>query len=185
MWGFLFDFRGRASRADIWKFTIACIVLVIFLDPIFSALKDTIGLATGAAPIGGLVVIALRLLISVIVTIAGLVIFTRRLHDRGKSAWWLLVFWFAPRLVSLFVKTPWWLAAFWAMPKFGRVFIKSESLINPDSWLGFALFWIMVGLTFWASLELYCFPGSIGKNKYGPDSLPRPVINPFAGEQAT
>jgi len=169
MWNFLFSFRGRASRADIWKFAIACIVLVLGLSVVFKPMRDSNILvlaqeALNPSPLADLLLLIFLLLVSCLILIAGLALTTRRLHDREKSAWWLIPFWALPRLAGILVPSGWFAH-------------------TSHKWFDLPVTLIGIGLGFWAFLELFCFSGSIGENDYGHDPLPRPVINPFSGEQ--
>jgi uncharacterized membrane protein YhaH (DUF805 family) len=79
---FLFNATGRINRAKYWRslmlFSVAGLPVAVIL---FTA-------AGIAAP-----VFAVTLLVVLIPwLIWGFVIQTERLHDRGKSTWWLLVF---------------------------------------------------------------------------------------------
>lgn len=76
-----FDFAGRSTRRAFWLFTLVYfIVLVVltFLDGAFGTLtEDGIGLLGGIA-------ILLHFVPTLSVTI-------RRLHDTGRSGWWILI----------------------------------------------------------------------------------------------
>jgi len=69
------DFAGRARRKEYWMFTLVSVIVSILL-----AILDT-ALGTGL----------LGLLYSVAVLVPGLAVGVRRLHDTGRSAWWLLI----------------------------------------------------------------------------------------------
>lgn len=75
------EFRGRARRSEYWWFWLFT-VLVGFAAGMMDGL---LGLAdeTGNGPIGGIVTLALLL--------PSLAVGARRLHDTGRSAWWLLI----------------------------------------------------------------------------------------------
>jgi len=81
----LFSFRGRASRLTYWRVGLATAgaLAVLWVSTIFVAM--------GA---GNAAFIPLALVLPVLVV--NLAVGVRRLHDRNKSAWWLLVFWAAP-----------------------------------------------------------------------------------------
>ncbi|MDO9223649.1 MAG: DUF805 domain-containing protein [Caulobacter sp.] len=81
----LFSFRGRASRLTFWRVGLATTVVLAVLWLV------TIFVAMGA---GDIAVIPLLMVLPVLAV--NLAVYVRRLHDRGKSAWWLLVFWIAP-----------------------------------------------------------------------------------------
>jgi uncharacterized membrane protein YhaH (DUF805 family) len=77
------DFTGRARRSEYWFFflftAIAGLVGAI-LDAIFGIRSDVY---SGTGPIEGLIHLALLL--------PSLAVGARRLHDTGRSGWWLLI----------------------------------------------------------------------------------------------
>src|ERR1700688_510431 len=95
---FLFGFKGRLSRAAYWLyylcFSAAAAHLVYVVYVLVRAAPDkpivldatTALLAFPAIVLGG------------IFLYSAFAITVKRLHDRDKSAWWLLTFWLAPAL---------------------------------------------------------------------------------------
>ena len=70
-------FRGRASRAEYWWFTLVYGLLLVaaaFLDTALGTLNRSSGLFIG--------------LVQLIHLMPGLATFIRRLHDRDRSGWW-------------------------------------------------------------------------------------------------
>ncbi len=65
-----FDFRGRTSRKAYWYFVLYHIIITVILSLISHDLANLYG---------------------IIVFIPGLAATVRRLHDAGKSGWWVLV----------------------------------------------------------------------------------------------
>ena len=77
------DFNGRARRSEYWFFFLfTAIVGVVggILDAIF---RTRSGMYGGTGPIQGILQLALL--------IPGLAVGARRLHDTGRSGWWLLI----------------------------------------------------------------------------------------------
>ena len=78
------SFGGRARRAEYWWFQLFCFGISIPLT-----LADTMifgtdgGFGYGIGPLAGLFALA--------VFLPGLAVSFRRLHDLGRSAWWLLI----------------------------------------------------------------------------------------------
>ena len=83
-----FDFNTRSSRAEFWWFTLFQILIsvaIIIILPVLSTL------------------------FSLIVLIPGIAVAIRRLHDIGKSGWWLLAL-FIP-LIGVIVLIVFWIKA--------------------------------------------------------------------------
>lgn len=73
------DFKGRSRRREYWYFALANIIVSILL----AVVDNVVFKSAGTGPLGGLY--------SLVVLVPGLAVSFRRLHDIGKSAWWLLV----------------------------------------------------------------------------------------------
>jgi uncharacterized membrane protein YhaH (DUF805 family) len=81
----LFDFRGRAGRAQFWLASAIWVVFFLVVVGLF--------MTTGVPD----VVIAASL---VVFSASAVAVGIKRLHDREKSSWWLLAFYGAPVLLS-------------------------------------------------------------------------------------
>ena len=84
----------------------------------------------------------------------GFAITTERLHDRDKSAWWLLLFYGVPAVLGQLAKTAWFPGP------------AGTALHYILALAGFAL-------TIWGFVEIGCLRGTAGSNKYGPNPLAR------------
>lgn len=133
----LFSFRGRINRAKYW---LAVLIYVIYLGI----------LATIAYyhELEGVAFFMLAL-IALPVWVSGFAVGIKRLHDRDKSGWWILLFYFGPQVLNGL-----------ASAASGNEEILSLLL----STAGFAL-------TIWAFVELGCLRGTPGPNRFGPDPL--------------
>jgi uncharacterized membrane protein YhaH (DUF805 family) len=136
-----FAFRGRTNRQRYWLTVLAIYGLTLA------------GMMVGyMVPFIGLVVAPLVMLAGMW---AGLAVAARRLHDRNKSAWWLLVM-YAPMILLT------------AMSR-----IASAS--SPEAGFGFALF--SLPFVIWVLVELGLLKGTAGPNRFGPDPLqPSPQV---------
>jgi uncharacterized membrane protein YhaH (DUF805 family) len=76
------DFRGRSRRSEYWYFSLANFIVSILL----SVIESVVGI-DGEGFGGG----ALSGIYSLVTLVPGLSVSFRRLHDVGKSAWWLLL----------------------------------------------------------------------------------------------
>jgi uncharacterized membrane protein YhaH (DUF805 family) len=104
------EFSGRSRRKEYWFFTLF-FVLASFVAVAIDMVLGTLDEETGVGVVGGLLTLAL-LLPSFAVTI-------RRLHDTGRSGWWLLLF-FVP-LIGL--------VGFYFMVKDGD---RGDNRFGPD-----------------------------------------------------
>jgi uncharacterized membrane protein YhaH (DUF805 family) len=136
----LFSFRGRLNRKPYWMTVIATMVIIILL-----LLFALVMIREQRFEVAGLTVMILIILYIPLIWI-GLAIGAKRLHDRDKSAWWLLVFYALPGILS--------------------------TAGNELEDLGFIILHIIsFGITVWAFIELGCLRGTRGPNRYGPDPL--------------
>ncbi|RUT69696.1 DUF805 domain-containing protein [Flavobacterium cupreum] len=76
------NFNGRARRSEYWYYALATIIISIILE----ILDYTIGMAFDMGKLG-----ILRGLYSLAVFIPGLAVMIRRLHDVGKSGWFIFI----------------------------------------------------------------------------------------------
>jgi len=130
----LFSFHGRINRQPFWLASIAVALLLIVLVILSFGLG---GPTEGTA----LVIFVLYLPVAYV----GFALSAKRLHDRDKSGWWLLLFYVLPGLLQ-------WLA-------------------DVAGGAGIILQVIASVLNIWALVELGFLRGTPGANRYGPDPL--------------
>jgi uncharacterized membrane protein YhaH (DUF805 family) len=151
----LFSFNGRINRGKywlavliymaVWTTFIACSLIWLGglnFDNLFSI--------AGA----GLLIWLIGLILFIAGTWSGLAVGIKRLHDRDKSGWWILLFWLGPSVLGS------WPAA------------------TPDFGGGFMLSLAAAAIAIWAFVELGCLRGTSGPNQYGPDPLGHPALAP-------
>jgi len=142
---FLFSANGRIGRAKYWR------SVLIYIG---GGLMTAVILFTAAG-------IAAPLLVVMVVVVLipwllwGFSFTTRRLHDRGKSAWWLLVFYLVPGVLGQFAEAGW----------FGGM---------AGMVMHYVLALAAFALTIWGFVEIGCLRGTAGSNTYGPDPLLQP-----------
>jgi uncharacterized membrane protein YhaH (DUF805 family) len=134
-----FDFKGRLNRGKYWFITIANML-------IFAAFLLT-AVSVHSAPLG-----ILAGLVAVPPFISALAVTVKRLHDRGKSAWWVLLFYILPIMLS-----------------------GAKEILASLEGAAFAAAVIVaiIGtvISIWAFVEIGCLRGTRGPNRYGPDPL--------------
>ncbi len=142
-----FSFQGRTNRRRYWEVVVTLMVLS-FLAALVFTMSLRIPLVGFLFGIG---------LIGVIVTafVAALANGARRLHDRGKSAWWLLVFSGVPMLLGVLR---------------ALVELSSPDAEGPAGVVAL----VSLGFSIWALVELGILKGVAGPNRFGEDPLPTP-----------
>src|SRR5215813_9914719 len=92
-WGhLLFGFSGRINRAKYWLWILLYLIAAIIVGIVAVITSPTIG----NLPIVGNLV---QLAFSIAAFVSSLAVVTKRLHDRAKSAWWLLVYVLIPSIL--------------------------------------------------------------------------------------
>jgi uncharacterized membrane protein YhaH (DUF805 family) len=151
----LFSFNGRINRGKYWLAVL--IYMAVWTTFIAGSLVwlgglnfDNLLSLAGA----GLMIWLIGFILLVAGTWSGLAVGVKRLHDRDKSGWWILLFWLGPSILG-----SWPTAA-------------------PDFGGGFILALAAGALGIWAFVELGCLRGTSGPNRYGPDPLGNPALAP-------
>lgn len=138
-------FRGRAARSEFWWFQLALFLMAIAFFVLFAVFAVGVagtassrGFDPAGAVAGGALFVILALLLSLGTIVPSLAVTVRRLHDSGRSGWWM---WIAigPYLGSLI---------FVAIPGLGALMA----------------FLYLIG--FIALIVLLCLPGTPGPNAF-------------------
>lgn len=141
-------FGGRARRSEYWYWTLATILVSI----VISIIEGLLGLSMdGSGPISGLFSLAILL--------PGLAVTFRRLHDTGRSGWWIGGFYLG--LIGFVIMV-------------GVVFASTFSTGGESAAAtGIGVFAIIAGLFAViyaiALLVFLCQDSQVGPNKYGPN----------------
>ncbi len=177
MFHYLFSFSGRINRAKLWAFllviiafyivAVAAVVLAIGPQHIADVAKGDAppaSLMNGALPaVGGVIGLGVLAMIW-----AGLAVFVKRLHDRNKSAWWVLVFYVLPVILNLPRQIAIWQAIQNGTYMHTMQHGGAMAMGGPVAILAGGAATI---ISLWAFVELYCLRGTVGDNRYGPDPL--------------
>lgn len=132
-----FDFYGRIGRKSYWLGILAILSIALLAYLPYKLLWDAYGKSLA---VGAYVLIVMFL----VLLIPGVALATKRLHDRNKSGWWLLPFYFIPS----------WL------DKMNDRLPEGE----PLWWMTLAL---SLGLGLWGFIEVGFLPGTNQSNHYG------------------
>jgi uncharacterized membrane protein YhaH (DUF805 family) len=149
----LFSFEGRIGRGTYWLAILALFVAVLVLT--FAPFL----LNSEAVAVLLLVFSQLIWLLSLWPILA---VGAKRLHDRNKNGWWLLVFWLLPFALVVVGSG----IVLYDDPRTGRSGDFSTGLILVLASLPPAL---------WGIVELGILPGTRGPNLYGADPAQQPA----------
>jgi uncharacterized membrane protein YhaH (DUF805 family) len=128
----VFSFRGRINRMPYWLVSLGMLIVmaaVFALVGISSVLQSPM----------------LLLLLLIPSIWIGVALAVKRLHDRNKSAWWLVIFYLLPGILE------------------GMGGFAGDAAI--------VLLIASLALSIWALVELGFLRGTAGPNDYGPDPL--------------
>jgi uncharacterized membrane protein YhaH (DUF805 family) len=146
---YIFGFEGRINRAHIWVGAILNLILSNVFDLLSPLGTRVFGQVIGEIIFGGINLLLIASFISLEV---------RRLHDRNKSGWWLL-------LQSL---------PFVVLIAFLYILSGSEDASTNTGIAQHLLTWASLpvwAVFIWFFVQLFCLRGTIGPNRFGPDPL--------------
>ena len=139
-----FKFDGRINRSQFWIATLIFVVVYVALV--------AIGYLTGQ----GMVFQMVNGMLSIVIFITMLAVGIKRLHDRNKSGWYMLLFYVAPGILTAL----------------GIALSMTAGTVAT----AMALAAIVIGV--WGLIELGFLRGSIGSNQYGADPNAPDVLTP-------
>ena len=144
----LLSFEGRIGRGTYWLAILALIVAVLVVT-VAPFLLDSEAAAVLMLALTSHFIWLLSLW-------PMLAVGAKRLHDRNKNGWWLLVFWLLP--FALFCGG--FSIVFFDDPRTGR---------SGDFSTGLIVVLASLPPTLWGIVELGILPGTKGPNLYGAD----------------
>ena len=136
----LTTYQGRINRAKYW-IALLCFVVIDVALVVLGFILGILG------SVGGYLMILISVVVYIALIVAGVFVGIKRLHDRDKSGWWLLLFMLAPGILG------------------GLAFMVGGFLATLLSLAS-------LGVWIWMIVELGCLPGTRGSNLYGPDPIP-------------
>jgi uncharacterized membrane protein YhaH (DUF805 family) len=149
-WDFFFGFEGRINRARCWRvmaLNFVCLMIFMMVVPLSIggsfynsdpkwAMPLTLALLCGT--MGPILIVSMWCFAAISI---------KRLHDRNKSAWWMVLFFVVPSLLD----------KLW------------DWLDHPTA--AFIVSAIGFGLSVWCFVEIFCLRGTRGPNRFGSDPL--------------
>ena len=184
MFHYLFSWSGRANRAKQWALLLVGVVFAITECVVFvvtgtggalmqaADTKDFMGFVHSPQLHAFLGIVGVLVLLMYYIALA---VTAKRLHDRNKSAWWMLIFYLLPLLLNI--------PTYMMLPQYlhmmQEAITAAQNHLPPPQPPQNALATLTNGaatiISLWAFVELYCLPGTAGPNKYGADPLARPA----------
>jgi uncharacterized membrane protein YhaH (DUF805 family) len=138
---------GRINRAKFWIVVLCSVVFFLAFIGVTMAVTSSMDTMFRAA-----------LMAYIPIIYVGVINGIKRLHDRNKSGWWVLLFYGAPLVLPL---------------------VAAVLDGGTDTSVGLLLLQLVsLIISVWALVELGCLKGTIGQNKYGPDPLAPDVLTP-------
>lgn len=131
----LFSFRGRTTRLAYWRIYLLCVALVATAWTLGLFAMMTVG------PAGAILFAAIPP--AVVISWATSL---RRLHDRGKNLWWLLLFQVAP---------------------LGLYALASQTSSAGSVLVGLVANLVGLGLSLWGLVEMGFLRGEQKSNRFG------------------
>jgi uncharacterized membrane protein YhaH (DUF805 family) len=152
-WGhYLFGFSGRINRAKYWLWVLLYLIAAIVIGVVVYAINSAV--------VGGIINIAF----GIAGFISTLAILSKRLHDRNRSAWWILIFYVLPSVLIVIGVV----IIFAGAMSGGSV--DANNLRGPGL-VGGVCFLVAAVVVIWAFVEVACLRGTVGPNQYGADPL--------------
>ncbi len=152
----LFSVSGRINRAKWWLavvfWTVVWIVSVLVLVIVFAQDIGRFSTADSAEALrlvlsyGALAILFIALIV-IPMMVSGIFVGIKRLHDRNKSGWWIVLFYVGPVITEAL----------------------GQNTGSPV--LAFVMSIASFVIAIWALVELGFLRGTIGANEYGPDPL--------------
>jgi uncharacterized membrane protein YhaH (DUF805 family) len=139
----LFSFSGRLNRKPYWLTTLCLILVLLVLITVVFVVGGASILSGDLSGLGAMIIILVLLYIPLLWI--GLALGAKRLHDRNKSGWWLLLFWFLPAIL--------------------------QGAGEQIDGIGIVLTLAGLAISIWGLVEIGFLRGTVGPNQYGPDPL--------------
>ena len=183
---FLFSFHGRINRAKAWLAMLAIVCWMIVLAALTVAADKVLGihtrslrfdvndifgivdpatyrhglslLRTGAVPAGYVIPMFFHAIGTAVFVWVYAATSVKRLHDRDRSAWWMVPFFVAPGLYEQFANR-----------------LQVAYLVDFWAWSAFALY-------LWGFIELYVLKGTRWTNRFGPNPLGKEQMRRRSGQ---
>ncbi len=177
-------FSGRARRSEFWYFQLFNFVISSALNVV----SQSLWYATDSYAF-----LSISYIYSLAVAIPALAVTVRRLHDTGRSGWWLLAY-YLPIVLTVVLFVIFFVQLLSEFSFYKLDSIRAEDL--PWTTVGGVLLSLLLSLIFGILILVWlCTDSQLGTNKYGP--YPKEMMhhgfgnpqqqpygqNPYGGQQ--
>jgi uncharacterized membrane protein YhaH (DUF805 family) len=92
-WNNFGDFSGRATRMEYWLYRLEITVVGVIIAGFYSLMPRTTetGSLPQTDPLLGIIILGVLAILSILLIIVDLGVTIRRLHDTGRSGWWIFL----------------------------------------------------------------------------------------------
>lgn len=172
-------FTGRINRAKYWLGILALIVLSLIVQWLIYLVFDIVVLRSDRASSfslfdlglfrGNFIPALLMLILDLSIFYSQLALVVKRLHDRDRSAWWLVPMWVIP----------------WGLLALAGLFLPDEAAVSIDdisplgTGVGLILTLLALAFLIWTLIELGFRRGTPGPNRFGADPLDQLADPPY------
>lgn len=167
-WSKYADFTGRARRSEYWWFCL--FTLLVMLLPLIVVIVSAVGIGLDVSEdnytsfsgwyLALILSIIVLMIIALIFLVPSLAVTTRRLHDTGRSGWWIVVS-YAFSVISSFLQ------GFIMDP-----FLSADAgSLSAASKVSIAVWGVIYLINLGLSITVFVFTlldSHRGENKYGP-----------------
>jgi uncharacterized membrane protein YhaH (DUF805 family) len=86
-------FSGRARRMEYWLYRVEIMIVGLVVGVPFALLRDTSSneIIPESSSILAILILAVTVILAILLMIVDLGVTIRRLHDTGRSGWWILI----------------------------------------------------------------------------------------------
>jgi uncharacterized membrane protein YhaH (DUF805 family) len=145
----LFGFQGRVGRGQFWLALLIWMIVFLMMIVVVAIVTPSVDALFSAT-----------LIFYVLIVILFIPAAVKRLHDRNKRGWWILLFLGFPTATLLL-----------------GVMVGGDETNAESMPMGVLIVqYIGLAILLWSLVELGFIRGTIGSNRYGPDPVaPKPA----------
>ncbi|HYM71948.1 MAG TPA: DUF805 domain-containing protein [Stellaceae bacterium] len=159
---FYFSPSGRISRSQFWLRAILPIWGIWTILYII-----TVSMAIGESTVGAGIFGFLLVIYTLVIIWPAFATYIKRIHDRNKSAWFILI----PLIPGVLLSIVWSVALIGAVSSIATGSQAGVGVLVGAGAFTWILLLVHIGVSIWFFVEFGCLRGTIGDNRFGPDPV--------------